>query len=82
MRKELELINSSNQGEKSNDMIIAHRQKHNGMSWVVDGSANLGHICELQVNHEEETWYKTGQLKFAPVKLTDQIIQNYHYQVA
>ena len=82
MRKELELINSSNQGEKSNDMIIAHRQKHNGMSWVVDGSTNLGHVCELRVNHEEETWYKTGQLNFAPVKLTDQIIQNYHYQAA
>ena len=33
-RKELGIINSSNQGEKSNDLVVAQRCKHNGMSWT------------------------------------------------
>jgi hypothetical protein len=31
LRKELGLRNSSNKGEKSNDLVVASRQKHNGM---------------------------------------------------
>jgi hypothetical protein len=33
VRKKLGLRNSSNRGEKSNDLIVSDRQKHNGMSW-------------------------------------------------
>lgn len=33
VRKELGLCNSSNRGEKSNDLVVSKRQKHNGMSW-------------------------------------------------
>lgn len=80
MRKELDLINSSNQGEKSNDMIVAQRQKHNGMSWVVDGSANLGHLKELSVNQEDDIWYRTATLPFKPNRLTEEIVNQYHYQ--
>ena len=33
VRKRLGLRNSSNVGEKSNDLLVSDRQKHNGMSW-------------------------------------------------
>jgi hypothetical protein len=33
VRRQLGLRNSSNRGEKANDLLVAARQKHNGMSW-------------------------------------------------
>jgi hypothetical protein len=33
LRKELGLRNLSNKGEKANGIIVANRQKYNGMSW-------------------------------------------------
>jgi hypothetical protein len=38
VRKRLGLRNSSNIGEKMNDLLVSGRQKHNGMSWSVSGS--------------------------------------------
>ena len=80
MRKEMGLINSSNQGEKSNDMLVAQRQKHNGMSWVVEGSAALGHIRQIEVNGEAECFYKTGTMPFKPIKLSENIAEKYKYK--
>ena len=79
MRKELGLINSSNQGEKSNDILVAQRQKHNGMSWVVDGSSALGHIKQIEINEESGYFYKTGKITFEPVELTKTIQEKYNY---
>jgi len=80
MRKELGLINSSNQGEKSNDILIVQRQKHNGMSWVVDGSSALGHIKQISINEESDYFYRTGKITFEPVKLTKTIQEKYKYR--
>ena len=41
VRRELGLRNSSNRGEKANDLLVAERQKHNGMSWSLSGSVAL-----------------------------------------
>jgi len=38
VRKEIGLTNSSNRGEKANELLVAHRQKNNGMSWSKSGS--------------------------------------------
>jgi hypothetical protein len=37
VRKQLGLPNSSNRGEKANDLVVSARQKHNGMSWSKPG---------------------------------------------
>jgi hypothetical protein len=58
LRKELGLRNSSNKGEKANDIIVANRQKHNGMSWSEDGSVALATITSLYKNNEQENWFK------------------------
>ncbi|RZB31096.1 MAG: hypothetical protein AEth_00779, partial [Candidatus Argoarchaeum ethanivorans] len=34
LRKRLGLRNSSNIGEKMNDLLVSNRQKDNGMSWA------------------------------------------------
>ena len=41
VRKRLGLRNSSNVGEKSNDLLVSDRQKHNGMSWSPQGRVSL-----------------------------------------
>ena len=41
LRKRLGLKNSSAIGEKMNDLLVASRQKHNGMSWSKTGSLAL-----------------------------------------
>lgn len=66
MRKQLGLRNSSNVGEKYNDLIVAERQKHNGMSWSADGSGALAALTTLVINGEHEQWFKTGEIRFAP----------------
>ena len=64
VRKSLGLRNSSNLGEKSNDLLVSARQKHNGMSWSKMGSAALAAITALVYNKEYLTWFRTGELKF------------------
>lgn len=66
VRKELGLRNSSNVGEKYNDLIVSERQKKNGMSWSQDGSGALAALTTLVVNDEHEQWFKTGEIRFAP----------------
>lgn len=64
LRKSLGLRNSSNKGEKSNDLLVANRQKHNGMSWSNDGSIALTTITTLHRNSEEKTWFENEEISF------------------
>jgi hypothetical protein len=65
VRKRLGLRNSSNQGEKANDLIVSDRQKHNGMSWSKSGSAALAAVSALVRNREYKHWFQTGSLSFS-----------------
>jgi RIO-like serine/threonine protein kinase len=64
VRKKLGLRNSSNVGEKMNDLIISERQKHNGMSWSKDGSICLAGLSALIKNNESERWFADEYLEF------------------
>jgi len=64
VRKQLGLRNSSNLGEKANDLIVSDRQKHNGMSWSKPGSAALAAVSALVRNQEYKRWFQTGSLSF------------------
>ena len=64
VRRELGLRNSSNRGEKSNDLIVSERQKHNGMSWSNSGSVALASVTALKKNKEYKTWFQEGELEF------------------
>lgn len=64
LRKELGLRNSSNKGEKLNDLIVSDRQKHNGMSWSKSGSVALATVTTASLNNELQGWFDTGTIKF------------------
>ena len=64
VRKELGLRNSSNRGEKANELLVAHRQKKNGMSWSKSGSVSLASITALSKNKEYERWFESGDIEF------------------
>jgi hypothetical protein len=64
LRKKLGLRNSSNKGEKSNDLIVSKRQKHNGMSWSKDGSVALASVVTMHNNREEKNWYSNKSIEF------------------
>ena len=51
VRAGLGLRNSSNPVEKENDMLVAQRQKHNGMSWSKHGSSALAAIEMVYQNN-------------------------------
>jgi hypothetical protein len=67
LRTKLGLRNSSNLGEKSNDLVVATRQKHNGMSWSKDGSVSLAYICCACVNNEIGDWAHRHEIPFKPI---------------
>lgn len=64
IRKKLGLRNSSNTGEKMNDLVVSHRQKHDGMSWSESGSVSLASIEVLKRNREWAKWFEEGDLEF------------------
>jgi len=64
VRKELGLRNSSNRGEKCNDLLVSERQKHNGMSWSKSGSVALASLTAVVQNQEDQRWFKTGKIAF------------------
>ena len=68
IRKQLGLRNSSNIGEKMNDLIVSDRQKHNGMSWSKEGSYALTALSAVSNNREVKRWVRNGTLSF---KLVD-----------
>jgi len=66
LRKALGLRVSSNRVEKSNDLVVAVRQKNKGMSWSRSGSTALANICAVRLNGESDAWNYTHQLRFSP----------------
>jgi hypothetical protein len=64
IRKSLGLRNSSNKAEKANDILVASRQKHNGMSWSKDGSLALATISTLYKNNEQKNWQEKSKIEF------------------
>jgi hypothetical protein len=65
LRQELGLRTSSNRVEKANDLLVAQRQKHSGMSWSFDGSSCLASIAMVMQNNEAEQWLRFRSLSFA-----------------
>ena len=70
LRAALGLRNSSNRGEKANDLIVPNRQKHNGMSWSDNGSVSLASVSAISDNNELDNWLKNGTLLFQLVEGT------------
>lgn len=64
VRKAIGLRNSSNIGEKMNDLVVSNRQKHNGMSWSKTGSASLASLTVFKRNQELKKWFEEGDLEF------------------
>lgn len=58
------LRTSSNTVEKDNDINVAQRQKHNGMSWSKAGSGALAVITVARHNNELCNWIRTGNITF------------------
>jgi len=67
LRKQLGLRNSSNMGEKANDLIVSNRQKHNGMSWSNDGSVAFATVAAASFNDEISIWLHHRDIAFAPL---------------
>lgn len=65
VRKRLGLRNSSNLGEKANDLLVSARQKHNGMSWSPSGSVALAALTALVRNNEHQLWFRSHTLRFS-----------------
>ena len=63
VRQKLGLRNSSQIGEKMNDLVVSQRQKKNGMSWSSEGSVGLAALTALIQNQEQDTWFNTETVK-------------------
>ncbi len=64
VRRKLGLRNSSNRGEKANDIVVAARQKHNGMSWSQPGSSALATLQTLVCNDTHGKWLEERAVGF------------------
>lgn len=67
LRKKLGLRNSSNLGEKANDLVVANRQKHNGMSWSGEGSVAFASVASASCNNEINNWVHFRTIELALV---------------
>lgn len=67
LRAKLGLRNSSNPVEKANDLIVAQRQKHNGIAWSPHGSGALAALQMIYLNHQSDLWFHQKELRlFSP----------------
>ena len=64
LRHELKLRISSNRVEKANDLVVAARQKHNGMSWSKNGSGALAVITVTVINGELDRWMTKHRIDY------------------
>jgi hypothetical protein len=64
LRLELNLRISSNRVEKANDLVVAARQKHNGMSWSKNGSGALAVITATMINGELDRWMTKHRIDY------------------
>lgn len=62
LRAKLGLRNSSSPVEKANDLIVARRQKHNGMAWSVYGSGSLAALQMIYLNDQADFWFRKKEL--------------------
>lgn len=62
LRREFKLRLSSNTAEKANDLVVADRQKHNGMSWSYDGSGALALLSATCRNNALSLWITEGKI--------------------
>jgi len=65
LRFALDLRISSNRVEKTNDLLVGKRQKHNGMNWSFEGSGALAAITMSVMNNEIEHWLRSEALLFS-----------------
>lgn len=65
IRKQLGLRNSSNAVEKCNDLLVAARQKHQGMSWSKEGSLALAALGTVDFNGYRARWLQGGGVPLA-----------------
>ena len=66
LRHALGLRVSSNRVEKANDIVVAQRQKHSGMSWSETGSGALAQIAALFHNGDLALWLSENRLSIFP----------------
>jgi len=67
IRKRLGLRNSSNIGEKMNDLLVSNRQKHHGMSWSAGGSIALAALEALKRNYDYQHWLEYHEIELKRV---------------
>ena len=65
LRAKLGLRNSSNPVEKANDLLVAQRQKHNGMAWSSKGSGSLAVLQMVYLNNQSDYWFQKRKLKYS-----------------
>ena len=64
VRKRLGLQNSSNAVEKANDQLVSSRQKHQGMSWSLEGSLALAALSATVRNRHQRPWLEGRVIPF------------------
>ena len=64
VRRELGLRHASDRGEQSHDLIVAERQKHNGMRWSKSGSVAFASVTALKKNKEYKKWVQEEEIEF------------------
>lgn len=64
VRRRLGFRNSSNIGEKMNDLLVSSRQKKNGMSWSPGASVSLAALEAIKRNNEYQIWFEYGKLEW------------------
>jgi len=47
-----------------NHLVVAERQKHNGMSWSKKVSMHLAAITVIKRNRESKKWFEEKELDF------------------
>mgnify|MGYP004629080331 FL=1 len=65
IRRAFNLRLSSNAAEKSNDLVVADRQKHNGMSWSNNGSGALAALSAAYRNNTLILWIQERDVSMA-----------------
>jgi hypothetical protein len=55
-------FNGSAHVEKANDLLVARRQKHQGMHWSLDTSASLCALKTLMLNHGWELYWQEREV--------------------
>lgn len=62
LRRQARQFNGSGQAEKANDLIVARRQKHQGMHWSQSTTDALAALKTLTLNHGWDLYWQKGQV--------------------